>query len=98
MAFSDLLLGKKLSTEFIDVPVGFQSALIVGGVVLIDFHPQMLRAFVDMASRVIRLELSKPRVYENEFSKVQTETDGSITVLNARYKTRIRASKQVGYT
>jgi hypothetical protein len=58
----------------------------------------MLRAFVDMASRVIRLELSKPRVYENEFSKVQTESDGSITVLNDRFKTRIRASKQVGYT
>jgi hypothetical protein len=29
MAFSDLMLGKKLSTEFIDVPVGFQLALLV---------------------------------------------------------------------
>jgi len=59
--------------------------------------PQVLQSFVDLVSRVTRLELSKPRVYENEFSKVQTESDGSITVLNTRYKTRIRDSKQVCY-
>jgi hypothetical protein len=58
----------------------------------------MLRSFVDLASRTTRLDLLKPRFYDNEFLEVQTEPDGEIAVYNARYKTRIRASKQVRNT
>jgi hypothetical protein len=55
----------------------------------------MLQSFVDLASRATRVDLLRPRFYENDFSNVKTEPDGTIAVHNARYKTRIRASKQV---
>jgi hypothetical protein len=58
----------------------------------------MLRSFVDLASRATRLDLLKPRFYGNEFLNVQTNPDGMIAVHNARYKTRIRVSKQVRNT
>jgi len=57
----------------------------------------MLESFVNLASRAIRLDFLKPRVYENDFSKVQAERDGKLTVYNTRYKTRIRNSTQVRY-
>jgi len=57
----------------------------------------MLQSLIHIASRTIRLDFLKPRVYENEFTKVQAERNGKITVHNARYKTRIRPSAQVCY-
>ncbi|KAH9956266.1 hypothetical protein BC827DRAFT_805145 [Russula dissimulans] len=54
----------------------------------------MLRCYVDLACRAIRLDLLRPRVQENEFSEVQTKRNGKITVHNTRFKTRIRASGQ----
>jgi len=54
----------------------------------------LLQSFVDLTSRAIRLDLLKPRTYENEFSKVRIGHDGMIDVHNARYKTRIRRSTQ----
>jgi len=57
----------------------------------------MLQLYADMASRVTRLDFLKPRIQENDFSGVETEADGTMVVHNARYKTRIRASKQVCY-
>ncbi|KAI0002119.1 P-loop containing nucleoside triphosphate hydrolase protein, partial [Russula compacta] len=55
----------------------------------------MLQRFVDLASRATRLDLLKPRIRENDFSAIQTESDGMMTVHNARFKTRIRSSTQV---
>jgi hypothetical protein len=58
----------------------------------------MLQNYADLASRTIRRELLKPRIQENDFSAVDKEKDGSITVHNARFKSRIRASNQVRRT
>ena len=58
----------------------------------------MLRSLVNLVSRAIRLDLMNPRAYENDFSNVKKESDGKITVHNARYKTRIRNGTQVCYT
>jgi hypothetical protein len=58
----------------------------------------MLRIHANLASRAIRRDLSKPRIQENDFSKVVTKRDGSMTVHNDRFKTRIRASTQVRRT
>ncbi|KAF8462633.1 P-loop containing nucleoside triphosphate hydrolase protein [Russula ochroleuca] len=54
----------------------------------------MLQNYADLASRAIRRDFLKPRIQENDFSAVQKKRDGTITVHNARFKTRIRASKQ----
>ncbi|KAI0251226.1 hypothetical protein BJV78DRAFT_496218 [Lactifluus subvellereus] len=54
----------------------------------------MLRCFVDLATRAIRIDMLKPRIMENDFDQVQRTPDGSLTVENARFKTRIRASHQ----
>jgi regulator of nonsense transcripts 1 len=54
----------------------------------------MLQNYAVLASRAIRRDFLKPRIQENDFSAVDEEKDGSITVHNARFKTRIRASKQ----
>ena len=59
---------------------------------------QMLQKYVDLAYRSIRRNLLKPRIHENDFSAVDKERDGSITVHNSRFKSRIRASKQVRRT
>ena len=56
---------------------------------------QMLRAYADLAARAIRRDFLKPRIQENDFSEVKSKRDGSMTVQNARFKTRIRASRQV---
>jgi hypothetical protein len=40
------------------------------------------------------MDLAKPRIKENDFTKVDTNDDGGIGVINARFKTRIRKSKQ----
>jgi hypothetical protein len=56
---------------------------------------QMVRAYAELASRAIRRDLLKPRIQENDFSAVETELDGTMTVHNARFKTRIRTSSQV---
>jgi hypothetical protein len=58
----------------------------------------MLQAYADLASRAIRRDLLKPRIQENDFSAVETERDGTMTVYNSRFKTRIRASRQVRRT
>jgi hypothetical protein len=55
---------------------------------------QMLRCFVDLATRAIRIDMLKPRIIENDFYQAKTTPDGSLTVQNARFKTRIRASTQ----
>ena len=60
--------------------------------------PQMLQNYADLASRAIRSDFLKPRIQENDFSAVQKKRDGTITVHNVRYKTRIRRSKQVRRT
>ncbi|KAH9976258.1 P-loop containing nucleoside triphosphate hydrolase protein [Lactifluus volemus] len=54
----------------------------------------ILRLLVDVATRAIRMDLAKPRIKENDFTKVDTNDDGGIGVINARFKTRIRKSKQ----
>jgi hypothetical protein len=58
----------------------------------------MLQTYADLATRTIRRDLMEPRVQENDFSEVKTKRDGSMTVQNARFKTRIRANKQVRRT
>jgi hypothetical protein len=58
----------------------------------------MLQNYAVLASRAILRDRLKPRIQENDFSAVDTEQDGSITVHNARYKSRIRASKQARCT
>ena len=98
MALTDIWLGQELSTEFIDMPVRFHPVLPCCSVNPSLFPLQMLRSFVDLASRAIRLDLLKPRVYENDFAEIQMNPDGSIIVSNARYKSRIRASNQVRHT
>jgi hypothetical protein len=100
VALTDLLKGQELSTEFIDVPVRFRQVLLwLCRSVKPSLCPlQMLRSFVDLACRAIRLDLLKPRVYENDFSGIDMDPHGSIIVNNARYKTRIRASRQVRHT
>jgi len=98
MALTDIRLDQELSTEFIDVPVRFHPVSPCCSVNPSLFPLQMLRSFVDLASRAIRLDLSKSRVYENDFAGVHMHRDGSITVHNARYKSRIRASHQVRHT
>jgi hypothetical protein len=59
---------------------------------------QLLRTYADLASRAIRRDLMKPRIQENDFSAIETDRDGTMTVLNARFKTRIRASRQARRT
>jgi hypothetical protein len=59
---------------------------------------QMLQNYADLASRAIRSDFSKPRIQENDFSAVQKRRDGTITVHNARFKSRIRRSEQVRRT
>ena len=54
---------------------------------------QMLRHLVDISSRSIRLELMKPLIQENDFIKVHKGPDGALAIENARFKTRVRASK-----
>lgn len=56
---------------------------------------QTLRTYAELASRAMRRELMKPRIQDNDFSTVDRERDGSLTVNNTRFKTRIRASRQV---
>ncbi|KAI0302432.1 hypothetical protein B0F90DRAFT_1714720 [Multifurca ochricompacta] len=58
----------------------------------------MLRCLVDLATRSIRLDLLKPLVRENDFTKVRSNPDGLLKIENARYKTRIRMSEQVRRT
>jgi hypothetical protein len=53
---------------------------------------QMLRHLVDFSSRSIRLELMKPLIQENDFTKVHKGPDGGLIIENARFKTRVRAS------
>jgi hypothetical protein len=54
----------------------------------------MLRHFVDLATRAIRLDLANPRIRENDFNKVTTTTNGDMLVHNARFKSRIRGGLQ----
>lgn len=98
MALTNLLKGQELSTEFVDMPVRFHPVLLCCSVNSSLCPLQMLRSFVDLACRAIRLDLLKPRSYENDFSAIDLDPQGSIIVNNARYKTRIRASKQVRHT
>jgi hypothetical protein len=58
----------------------------------------MLQIYADLAHRAMRRELLKPRIQENDFSEVKSKRDGSLTVHNSRFKTRIRRSKQVRRT
>jgi hypothetical protein len=58
----------------------------------------MLRLLVDLATRAIRIDLAKPRIKENDFTKVYTKVDGGIDVTNARFKTRIRESKKARHS
>jgi len=55
----------------------------------------MLQIYADLAHRAMRRDLLKPRIQENDFSDIKAKRDGSLTVHNSRYKTRIRASRQV---
>lgn len=98
MAFSDLQLGQKLSTQFVDGPVRFHQSMLMLHCSFTPYPLQMLQRFVDLASRATRLDLLKPRIRENDFSDIQTESDGVMTVHNARFKTRIRSSTQVRHT
>jgi hypothetical protein len=58
----------------------------------------MLRLDADLAHRAMRRDLLKQRIQENDFSEVERKRDGSLTVLNSRFKTRIRRSTQVHLT
>jgi hypothetical protein len=55
----------------------------------------MLPCLVNLSTRSIRLESLKPRIQENDFTKVQLTRDGSLMIQNARFKTRVRANKRV---
>lgn len=55
----------------------------------------MLRCFVDLSTRSIRLESMKSRIKENDFIKVQATRDGSYMIENALYKTRVRVNEHV---
>jgi hypothetical protein len=64
-------------------------------------HPYLLQTlptYADLATRAIRRDFLKPRILENDFSTVEREKDGTMTVHNTRFKTRIRASNQVRRT
>ncbi|KAI0251231.1 P-loop containing nucleoside triphosphate hydrolase protein [Lactifluus subvellereus] len=54
----------------------------------------MLQCFVASATRSIRLDLLRPLVQEADFAKVELTSNGPLAITNARFKTRIRASKQ----
>jgi hypothetical protein len=58
----------------------------------------MLQIYADLAHRAMRRDLLKPRIQENDFSEVERKRDGSLTVHNSRFKTRIRMSTQVHRT
>jgi hypothetical protein len=58
----------------------------------------MLQIYADLAHRAMRRDLLKPRIQENDFSEVERKRDGSLTVHNSRFKTRIRKSTQVHRT
>jgi hypothetical protein len=58
----------------------------------------MLQIYADLAHRAMRRDLLKPRIQENDFSDVERKRDGSLTVHNSRFKTRIRRSGQVHRT
>jgi hypothetical protein len=58
----------------------------------------MLQIYADLAHRAMRRELLKPRIQENDFSEVERKRNGSLTVHNSRFKTRIRMSTQVHCT
>jgi hypothetical protein len=59
---------------------------------------KMLQAYADLAARAIRRDFLKPRIQENDFSEVKSKRNGNMIVQNARFKTRIRASRQVRHT
>ena len=54
---------------------------------------QMLRHLVAFSSRSIHLDLTKPLVQENDFTKVYNDLDGALIIENARFKTRVRVSE-----
>jgi hypothetical protein len=94
MAFPELRrLGQLLSTRFVDRLVRVHRWLSLHRNPSLS-SLQMLRCFVDLATRAIRLDLVKPRIKENDFNEVRITVDGLMNVENARFKTRIRASKQ----
>ena len=95
MALPDLRGGQQLSTKFIDKPVRICRGRIVTMLAHHFLLLQMLQRFVDLAARAIRMDMAKPRIMENDFDHVQATPDGSLTVQNARFKTRIRSSTQV---
>ncbi len=53
----------------------------------------MLQHLVDFSSRSIRLELMKPVIQENDFTKVHINRDGQLIIENARFKTRVRLNE-----
>jgi hypothetical protein len=86
-------LRQSLSTILVGKSVSFRTVCHMMPV----HHPlllQMLRRFVDLATRAIRVDMSKPRIVENDFDHALTTPDGSLVVQNARFKTRIRGSTQ----
>lgn len=61
---------------------------------MLALSPQELRVLSLAGSRVQLLNLNKPLIRENDFSEIISTEEGH-TVMNSRYNTRIRQSKQV---
>ena len=58
----------------------------------------MLQTYAELAAVAIRRDFLKPRIQVNDFSHVVNERDGTTTVHNARFKSRIRYNEQVRFT
>jgi hypothetical protein len=95
MAIQDLPLSQRLSTKFIDTHVRFHTSVLELWLI---YPLQMLQTYADLAATAIRRDFLKPRIQENDFSEVVKNRDGNITIQNARFKTRVRASAQVRCT
>ncbi|KAI0266501.1 hypothetical protein BC834DRAFT_132011 [Gloeopeniophorella convolvens] len=82
---------------------------IAGNLVLLDLRfeqpldtgyidERMHGCFIESVTRTIRLESMNPQVRENDFHRAELTSEGSLTVQNALFKTRIRASDQTRLT
>jgi hypothetical protein len=58
----------------------------------------MLQTYAELAAIAIRRDFLKPRIQVNDLSHVVNKRDGTMTVHNARFKSRIRHNKQVRFT
>ena len=60
-----------------------------------NLQPAELQCLAEQMANVELLEAGKPAKMENEFDSVSVGQDGELVIANARFNTRVRASKQV---